>query len=86
MSNFALAVADQEEVESCAWYPIEAVDQMYASHIDWLKMVYGWLLTRHGEPRGGDDKMKELGFELSTAGNKTPYTPGPAPALPKDEK
>ena len=31
-----LSVADTHEIEKVAWYDINNIEEMYASHIDWL--------------------------------------------------
>ena len=37
--GLCIAVADSEEIASAAWYKIDDVTDMYASHMDWLNLV-----------------------------------------------
>lgn len=38
-SELQLSVSDTEEIAKVAWYPMDKVDSMYASHLDWMKAV-----------------------------------------------
>jgi 8-oxo-dGTP pyrophosphatase MutT (NUDIX family) len=38
-NKLELSVTDTEEIEQAAWYAIDTVTSMYASHIDWLQTV-----------------------------------------------
>ena len=37
-----LHVTDKAEIKSSAWYDMNAVTSMYASHLDWLQLVRKW--------------------------------------------
>jgi hypothetical protein len=52
--GLCIGVADKDEIASAAWYKIDDVTNMYASHMDWLNLVKVRLesMTRFQERAG----------------------------------
>ena len=38
-TQLQLCVSDTDEIKKVAWYPMDQVTAMYASHLDWLRIV-----------------------------------------------
>ena len=58
--GLCVAVADKDEIASAAWYKIDDVTKMYASHMDWLNLVKARLESNaHCEERAGRKRNRE---------------------------
>lgn len=49
-SQLVLGVSDTQEIKNVAWYDMDSVDNMYASHLGWLKAVLAKLQEESPSP------------------------------------
>ena len=57
--GLCIAVADKDEIASAAWYKIDEVTNMYASHMDWLNLVKARLESKtRFEERAGRKRFR----------------------------
>lgn len=67
-SDLQLRVADTDEIASVAWYDMERVVDMYASHLDWLRIVLRKLKLWAIKNDAAEDASKKMKIDEDASG------------------
>ena len=79
-AKLQLGVSDTDEIEGVAWYDVDGVTAMYASHLSWLKMVRGAAdkpRAQKKRKRSSDDEENDADDAAASANEEPKCWEGP---------